>query len=226
MPDQSTPTDPTQPRDPVILPRRTPAPVRLAVLIMLAGAAVGVVSAIALIGSAGMVVRRFIDGAATFAIGGAAAESVGGAIRTVLIGVGVVTLVLAIAMAVLAFGVRAGRSTARIGALIGVGLGLSCGLGSSSYTVLGRNANWAIGLEGANDQLIAQLGQAYAEAMPGVLVGATGGLTDLQSLGYIAVAVLLLVPASHPHFRRRPPAAPSAPPATPGPATPTPSPAP
>ena len=39
--------------------------------------------------------------------------------------------------------------------------------------------------------------------MPGWVAGLGGGLTDLQSLGYIAVAVLLVAPASREYFRTR-----------------------
>ena len=39
--------------------------------------------------------------------------------------------------------------------------------------------------------------------MPSWLVGLGGGLTDLLTLGYIAVAVLLLMPASVEYFRTR-----------------------
>jgi hypothetical protein len=92
-------------------------------------------------------------------------------------------------------------------------------LGSSSYTTLGRTVDWT---GDGSAQLRAQIGQAYGDAMPGVLVGTTGGLTDLQALSYIAGAALLLAPASRPHFRRRTASAPLAnPPSEPSPAPPS-----
>ena len=69
----------------------------------------------------------------------------------------------------------------------------------------GRGMDWAGIVQTDGLALRDQVGRAYDDAMPGVLVGTTGGLTDLQGLGYIAGAALLLAPTSRPHFRRRPP---------------------
>jgi hypothetical protein len=45
--------------------------------------------------------------------------------------------------------------------------------------------------------------QAFHDALPSWFVGLAGGLTDLQSLGYVVVAVLLVVPASREYYRTR-----------------------
>ena len=97
-----------------------------------------------------------------------------------------------------------GRSeAARIGALVVTVVALGCALVRTSVTAFGGNVDWTVAADHATPVLGAQLAQAFDEAMPGWLVGLGGGLTDLLTLGYIAVAVLLLMPASVEYFRTR-----------------------
>ena len=216
MPDPGQPRDLLAPAVPIIERRRRPVTVTLARGLFLAGATLGLVSAVALILSAGSVAAGFEFSAARAAIDPAEIGSVARLVRTVLASSGLLAAALAVGMAVAAFGVGRGRRAARTSALCLVGFSLCFGLGSSSYTTLGRTVDWT---GDGSAQLRAQIGQAYGDAMPGVLVGTTGGLTDLQALSYIAGAALLLAPASRPHFRRRPASAPQAnPPSEPSPA--------
>jgi hypothetical protein len=216
MPDPGQPPDLLAPAVPIIERRRRPVTVTLARGLFMAGAVLGLVSAIALLLSAGSVAAGFEFSAARAAIDPEEIGSVARLVRTVLASSGLVAAALAVGMAVAAVGIGRGRRGARTGALCLVGLSLCFGLGSASYTTLGRSVDWT---GDGSAQLRAQIGNAYGDAMPGLLVGTTGGLTDLQVLGYIAGAVLLLAPASRPHFRRRPASAPKAnPPSEPSPA--------
>jgi hypothetical protein len=72
-----------------------------------------------------------------------------------------------------------------------------------SVTAFGRSVDWTVATEHATPALGGQVAQAFDGAMPAWLVGIGGGLTDLLTLGYIAVAVLLLMPASVQYFRTR-----------------------
>jgi hypothetical protein len=171
---------------------------------MVTGAVLGVVSAVVHFSASRSVASTFQQTAPGAGVSTADVDAVAGVIRAVFFGLGLVTLGLAIAVLALAVGILQGRNGARITTLALVVVALVSGLGGSSYTVLGRDADWTMNVAQPSDQLSAQVGQAYAQSLPGVLVGASGGLTDLQSLGYIAVAVLLLLPSARAHFRRSP----------------------
>jgi hypothetical protein len=203
--------DPAQPQPPVLLPRRPPATVTLAALLMLVGAALGLIEGVALLVAAGTVPGAFRDNARGINVAANDVNTVADLIRGAFISAGVVSVLLAVAIGLLALGVRNGSNGARITTLILIVAAFCCGLGVSSYTALGRSANWTVSVSNPSEELARQVGQAYSDAMPPTLVGTTGGLTDLQSLGYIAVAVLLLVPVSNAYFRRRAPAAPPPP---------------
>ncbi len=207
MPDPGQPPDLLAPKLPIITRRRRPPTVSLARGLLLAGAVFGAVSATTLFIGSQVVVDEFWYTAAHALIEPTQIAEIADVIRTVLISSGVVAVVLAVGMGVCAIGVGRGRRAARTGALCLVGLSLCFGLGSASYTSLGRGVDWAGAVQPGSIALRTQVGQAYDDAMPGLLVGTAGGLTDLQALGYIAGAVLLLAPASRPHFRRRPPPA-------------------
>jgi hypothetical protein len=207
MPDPGRPPDLLAPAVPIIERRRRPITVTLARGFLLAGAAVGLVSAITLLLSVGSVAAGFEFTAARAAVDPAEIGSVAHLVRTVLASSGAIAAALAVGTVVAAVGIGRGRRRARGAALCLVALSLCFGLGSASYTTLGRRVDWT---GDGSAQLRAQIGQAYGDAMPDLLVGTTGGLTDLQALSYIAGAALLLAPASRPHFRRRAVAAPPA----------------
>jgi hypothetical protein len=130
-------------------------------------------------------------------------EQIAGVVRTVLVSSGALYLLLSLATVALAIAVGRGNALARGGAFALVIASLCFGLGSASYTSLGRQVNWTSSIEDASVGLRSQIGQAYGDAMPGSLVGTTGGLTDLQALSYLAGAGLLLSRSSRQHFRRR-----------------------
>jgi hypothetical protein len=205
MPDPGQPPDLLAPAVPIVTRRRRPATVTLARGLLLAGAALGLLSAAALLMGARVVANGFEMTAARAALDPAQIDSVAHVVRVVLAGGGIVSILLSVGVGVSAIGVGQGRRAARVSALCLVAASLCFGLGSASYTSLGRGVDWTSSLPEDSVGLRARAGQAYGDAMPGVLVGTTGGLTDLQALGYISGAALLLAPASRPHFRRRPP---------------------
>jgi hypothetical protein len=197
------PVDPTQPKDPVAVELGRPGTVTIAGFLMLLGAILGIVTGLSLLVAAADVVQRFRDRAAGTEATAKDIDTVAAAIRSVFIAGGLLTLLLAVVVALLAFGVLRGNNASRITTLVFLAVGLCCGIGGMSFTALGRNANWTINVSNADERLANQIGQAYSDAIPSWLVGTSGGLTDLQALCYVIVAVLLLLPASNAFFRRQ-----------------------
>ena len=201
---------PTEERPPVLVPRSRPAPVTLAALILCVEVALGLLSGSALLIAATTVPAAFINrevDAAGVSLGGspdamANIDAISNAIRAVLLGGSVVTLLLAVAAAALVVPVARGSWSARLGAY-GLALAAGCAaIGSTSYTAFGQRVDWAGAVGDGGIGSAASVGQAYGDAMPSWLVGSVGGLTDLQVLGYIAVSVLLALPLVRPYFRR------------------------
>ena len=201
---------PTEARAPVLVPRSRPAPVTLAALILSAEVALGLLAGFALLIAATTVpaafINRAVDAAGLTRAGSPDAmaniDSISNAIRAVLLGGSVVTLLLSVAAAALVVPMARGSWSARLGAF-GLALAAGCAaLGSTSYTAFGQRVDWAGAVGQGGIGSAASVGQAYGDAMPSWLVGSVGGLTDLQVLGYIAVSVLLALPVVRPYFRR------------------------
>jgi hypothetical protein len=199
--------DPTEARAPVLIPRSRPAPVTLAMLILSAEVTLGLLAGFALLIAATTVPAAFIDQAIQEAGGGsvdamANIDAISNAIRAVLLGGSVLTLLLSVAAAALVVPVARGSWSARLAAY-GLAVAAACAaLGSTSYTAFGQRVDWAGAVGHGGIGSAASVGQAYGDAMPSWLVGSIGGLTDLQVLGYIAVSVLLALPVVRPYFRR------------------------
>ena len=209
---------PTEARPPVLIPRSRPGPVTLAAVILSAEVGLGLISGVAMMVAAGVVPAAFASQAAsavasTDGVPGAygltladtaSIDAISNAIKAVLLGGAVVTLLLSVVAAALVVPMARGSWSARFG-VYGLVISAGCAaLGSTSYTAFGQHVDWA-GAVGRGGAAGLSIGQAYGDAMPSWLVGAVGGLTDLQVLGYIAVSVLLALPAARPFFRRRAP---------------------
>ena len=203
---------PTEARPPVLVPRSRPGPVTLAALILSAEVALGLLAGMVLLISATTVPAAFANQAVDAAADGdtgaitpvamANIDAISNAIRAVLLGGSVVTLLLSVAAAALVVPVARGSWSARLAAF-GLAVAAGCAaLGNTSYTAFGQRVDWAGAVGHGGISSAASVGQAYGDAMPSLLVGAVGGLTDLQVLGYIAVSVLLALPVVRPYFRR------------------------
>ncbi len=195
--------DPTRPYDPVIIPRHRPISVAVAGVMLYGAGAVGIVAALSLITAAGTVVDEFRAELVRLGAGSTEAADIARAMRTALLSSGCGGLALAVLSLPLARGVQRRNEAARIGALVVAGATLLCGLVRTSVTAFGTSVDWSIAAGGSDPGLADAAAQAFAVAMPDWFVGLGGGLTDLQALGYIAVAVLLVAPASREYFRTR-----------------------
>ena len=198
-----SPRDPTKPSDPLVIPRQRPQAVTLAGVLLYGGGALGGLAAVTLIAGAGPVVDDFQARAIGLGVSGADAADVATALRSALLSSGCGALALAMLSLGLGWGVLARYEAARVGALVVAAASLGCGLVRTSVTAFGRGVDWALAAGHADPFIAYPVAQAFAEAMPGWLVGIGGGLTDLQSLSYIAVAALLIVPASREYFLTR-----------------------
>jgi hypothetical protein len=187
----------------VIIPRRRPVPVAVAGVLLYAAGAVGILAALALLGAAGGVVDDLRSRVVAFGVSPADAADVARAMRTALLSSGAGALALAVVSLPLARGVLRRREAARVGALVVAGGSLGCAVVRTSVTAFGGNVDWSVAAGHSDPALADAVARAFAEVMPGWLAGLGGGLTDLQSLGYIAVAVLLVVPVSREYFRTR-----------------------
>jgi hypothetical protein len=197
------PLDPTSPREPVVIARRRPQSVALAGVLLYVSGALGLVSAIALLLAAGGIVDDFRRAAVAVGVDGTDAAKVATGMRSALLSSGLGALVLAVLSVLLGRGVRRRNEASRVGALVVAAGSLGCAMVRTSVTAFSRHVNWSVAAGHADAMLTNQVAQAVGDAMPSWLVGLGGGLTDLQALGYIAVAILLLAPASMEYFRTR-----------------------
>jgi hypothetical protein len=165
--------------------------------------AVGLVAALALLTGAGRVVNELRARAVDLGVEPVAATDVAMAVRTTLLSTGTGALALALLSLLLAWGVLRRIEAARVGALVVAVASLGCALLRTSVTAFGNGVDWSVASGDGDPLLTGRVAQAFGEAMPGWLVGLGGGLTDLQSLGYIAVTVLLIAPVSREYFRSR-----------------------
>jgi hypothetical protein len=187
----------------MVVKRRRPDSVTLAGVFLYVAGALGLISSVALLIASGGVVDGFRGQAVELGASRNDVESAATVIRSALLSSGLGALVLAVLTAVVAFGVLRRNEAARIGALVLMAGSLGCAMVRTSVTAFGRDIEWTAGVENATASVSRDISQAYGDAMPSWLVGLGGGLTDLQALGYIAVAILLLHPASQEYFRTR-----------------------
>ena len=204
--------EPSQsPYDPGLAPgatapgqRHRPAPVTIAGVLMLVGAALGLAAAVTFITAAGQVASEFRDRALDTDASSTDIDALGDGIQGAFIAGGIVTALIAIVVGVLAFGVLRGSNAARIATLVLLALSLCCGIISSGFTLLTNSAT-DLSYGDMDAQTSRDIAEALNQSVPAWLSATAGTLTCLQILGYIAVAVLLLLPASNAFFRRTQP---------------------
>lgn len=202
--------------------RPRPATVTAAAAIMIFMGAAGLVNAVVGLAAIGGVVDRFRDaaqatGASESDIDGLAAVAWG----TVIAGA-VLSVLFAALLIVLGVGILRGSGGARIATWVVSGLGLLCGCCGFLAVISQSALSWNVSTDNRTEDLT----QALTDAYPGWWIGLNGVVSVGQALGYLVVALLLALPASHPYFRRgATPAAPVPPPSSPTlPTTPPPIP--
>jgi hypothetical protein len=180
-------------------PPRRPAAVTVAAGLMMLMALLGLVAAIANLAMMNRLVDRFRERAAGTDATGSEIDTVVGFIRGISIGTAVIGIIVALALIGLALGNLRGSNASRIATWVLCGIGTVCGCCGLVGVLAQNNATFG----GAGDDRTAEdLGRALADASPGWWTALSGTLSIGQSLGYIAVAVLLALPAANAFFRR------------------------
>jgi hypothetical protein len=192
---------PSYPQPQPVPPARRPATVTLAAILMFLIALLGVVSAITSLSAVNQIVDRFRELAARTDASLTDIDNLAGAIRGVSVATAVFALLFAIVLVALAFGILRGNNVARVLTWIICGLGVLCGC-CSLGSVIWQNSMTSFRSGDVDDQTAEQLAQALQDSYPGWLTGTSGTLSALQLLGYIAIAILLALPAASAFFRR------------------------
>ncbi len=193
------PGDPTQPKDPLLIPRPRPGTVTLAGTLMLAGAAVGLLNAVVVITSTGASTNEFRARAELTAATAEQIDQIASGLARWSTTAGLTGLLLSVVLGMLAIRVMRGSHSARVAALAFLSASIVFGLGWSSFTVRG-SAN--LHPDGMDEQTGRRVSEALGLSTSGLPTYVGGGLTCLQILGYLMVVTLLLLPTSNPYFRR------------------------
>jgi hypothetical protein len=114
----------------------------------------------------------------------------------------IIGLLIALLLIGLAFWLLKGSNTARIitWVLCGIGALCACCSGVSLFALSGLNRVTVSGDAQAEKQV--DLAKALVDSVPGWQKGLGGTVSVLQLLGYLAVAILLALPAANAFFKR------------------------
>jgi hypothetical protein len=193
--------------------RPRPATVTAAAAIMIFMGVAGLVYAVVGLAAVGGVVDRFRDAAQATGASQSDIDGLAGVAWGTVIAGAVLSVLFAVLLVTLGVGNLRGRNGARVATWIVSGLGLFCGCCGLLAVISQSALSWNI----STDDQTQDLTQALTDSYPGWWIGLSGVVTAGQALGYLLVALLLALPASHPYFRR------TADPAVPVPSAPPPS---
>jgi hypothetical protein len=194
------PPDPTKPADPLLVSRRRPDTVTLAVVLMIAGAVLGLLNAVLVIAATGTAASDFRARAGLTAATPQQIEQITTGLTAWSMMAGLTDVVLSVVMVMLALRVFRGSQGARVASLTLVIMSILCGLGWSSFAV--RGGSTTLRPDGMDERTGRGIADALGLSTSGMSTYVVGGLTCLQVLGYILVIGLLLWPASNEYFRR------------------------
>lgn len=198
------PPYPPQPAPtPESAPRRRPGVVTVAVALMMINAALGLIGAITILATVGELVDRFRSRAVLTGAGRTDIDNVATGMQAIMIGTALVMVLGSVLLFGLAIGVLRGSNVARILTWVVSGLGVLCGCCGILATI-GQTSVTTFGTADTRGQTADELGRALQDAYPAWWWVFNAGLSALQMLGYIAVAVLLALPAANEYFRGRP----------------------
>lgn len=198
-PPQASPTPAPAPE-----PRERPTVVTLAGALMMVTAGLALIGAIVILATVGQVVDRFRGEAELSNASRVDIDNLATGIQALMIGTAVLMVIGALVLVGLAFGVLHGSNVARILTWLATALGLVCGC-CGILSTIGQTNVTSFGTANTNNQIADDLGRALQDAYPTWWLVFNGSLSALQMLGYIAIAVLLAMPAANEYFRRQPP---------------------
>lgn len=150
--------------------------------------------------SLGSTVNRFQERARVIGISGSDIDAAVSQMRVSYIFGALFAVLFAVVLAGLAYGLLKGSNGARIATWVISGFAILCDC-CSTFFYFGVNGINLTTSAGQND-LQTQLAQAQLDAFPTWFLATGGGISLLQLLGYIAVAVLLALPAANAFFKK------------------------
>lgn len=190
------PAAPPTPADPNKRPGVVLAAAGILLLLALCGLGQSLLSLI----SMGGTVDRFKDRARLLGASQSDIDATVSQLRVSYVFGVIFTILIALALVGLAYGLLRGGNGARIVTWVVCGLAVICDccstffyFGISGVNLTGEN----------NNSMQTQLAQAQIDAFPGWFLATAGSISLLQLLGYIAVAVLLALPDANAFFRKR-----------------------
>jgi hypothetical protein len=189
-----------------VTPARPPRPtsVTVAGILMLVGAAVGIIGGILTIVAGNSIDPEFTTRALASGVSASDAMRISDSVQASFDAVGTVALLLGVVLAVLMFKVLRGSNAARITTWVVLALSLCCGIGNGLLAKTLSNLS-ETNIEGMDKATVQAVGDALKESTPSWFAVGGVGASCVQVLGYIAVAVLLILPASNAYFRKPPP---------------------
>jgi hypothetical protein len=192
-----------------IAPARPPRPtaVTVAGILMLIGGVVGIIGGLLTIVAGSSLDPEFTTRAVAGGVSATDAKKISDGIQQSFTGVGAGALLLGVVLIVLMFLVLRGSNAARITTWVVLAFSLCCGIGNGLLARAISNVSGA-NVEGSDKADVQAIGNALKESTPSWFAVGGLGASCVQVLGYIAVAVLLALPASNAFFRKTPPAPP------------------
>lgn len=204
----SYPPPPYPPPEPAVPgapePRRRPVPVLISAVLMWIVALLALVSAIIGLATMSQVVDRFRIEAVLTAASPADIDSFVNVIRAATIVTAIILVIFALLLAGFAVGNLRGSNTTRVLTLVVCAIGVLCGC-CGVIGAVGQTSATGLNTNNTDTQVAEELGRALGDAYPGWWLGVNSGLSGLQLLGYIVIAILLVLPVSNAYFRKPPP---------------------
>lgn len=185
-------------------PRRRPIPVTLSVVLMYLVALLALASAIIGLATMSQILDRFRAEAVLTAASPADIDSFVNVIRAATIAAALLLVVFALLLAGFTIGNLRGSNTTRVLTLILCALGVLCGC-CGVVGAVGQNGAATVSTTNTDTQVAEELGRALGNAYPDWWLAVNSGLSGLQLLGYIVIAILLVLPPSNAFFRKPPP---------------------
>ncbi|MEV4479964.1 hypothetical protein [Micromonospora coxensis] len=179
------------------VPARRPAAVTLAAAVLALMALGALAYAVATLLALGGTVDRFCAAAADTVAGADDVDGVVALVRAGAIVSAVLTVLVGVLLVGLAAGLLAGRRGARVATWVVSGLGLLGGCCTGALLLGQRAAPLDAGVD---PELLGLLAEAY----PSWWLPVNAGVSVAQMLGYLVVAVLLVLPTARGWFARRP----------------------
>lgn len=189
----------------VTSPRKPPAVVTTAAIIVFVIGVLGVINALLGLVTLGSTIDRFRTLARAAGIAPHRINEQVSQLRVQTVITGVIALLLGLLLIALAYFLLKGRNAARITTWVLCGLGAVCSCcGGVGLIFLANLDN--ITVEGDREtQEQVEIARALSDSLPGWHVGTSGAISVLQLLGYLTVAILLALPAANAFFRKAAP---------------------